>query len=326
LIIVGVAVRLITCGHAALVPRPGKDDLRRLVGDQIGDVKVLNWAAGDLEATNLVIYKIEAPKYNREQLLTLAKNLGVTGEPERMPSSFSSAPGYWIKEANPTNRPWFKAVSFSEKSGSYVFAGDEDDHRWDLKNHRPLVRGVPTADEALAKTLQLLPMFNLTTNDLERTAEGKLRWRCTTDGTTYTDKTDGKKKRFIRRINVMLWQRMPGGGSTFSIGGGGMLEASYISDGKLAQVECVFRKLRPVGTAKLMNRNQIIQALKRGDARSFQMPSCQNLTITNCSLVYPQLSGDHKQSFVWPFYAASGFEIGDGETNYVAFYLLPPSD
>jgi hypothetical protein len=310
------------CIFAAQVPSPSEADLIRLAGESIASgVKVLKWNAPDPKKTELIIYAAEPASYSSTQLLAMASSFGVKGDIWPLPSDFPSSPGYWIKQPNPTNHPWFKSVSFSEKSGAYGFATDQSDFRWDLKNHSPLVRGVPTPEEALRRTLMLLPLFNIKTNELEHTSDGKLRWGYTTEGTTYNDKADKQRKRFVRRINVMLWQRVHDGASTLSIGGGGMFEASFISEGHLASVQFLFRKMKSVGKAKPMSRKEIIDVLKRGNARSFQPSSVGPTTVTNCALVYPQHNSDHRQDFVWPFYSVSGYTVRAGETNSVHVYI-----
>ena len=308
--------------HAAEIRRPSEDDLIRLTGEQLArGVGSMRWEVGNPPQSNLVIYSVEPRKYDSNRLTAIANHFGVKGEIQPIPPSFLPAPGYWVKQPNPTNHPWFKAVSFSEKSGRYSFAGDEDDHKWDLKNHKPLVRGVPTPEEALARTLHLLPLFGISTNDLEHTPNGRLRWSYTTEGTTYKDRADGQRKRYIRRINLMLWQRVHEWASTLSIGGGGMFEASYISEGKLAEVQFLFRKMKPVAKAKSMTREEVLKSLKSGNARSFQPSPETTLIVTNCTLVYPQHNGDHRQDFMWPFYEVRGCSIRDGETNSHSIYV-----
>ena len=97
----------------------------------------------------------------------------------------------------------------------------------DLKNHKPLADAVTPADEALRRALALLPVFAIGTNDLERNADGTLRWTSDTDGTSYNDRADGKRKRYVRQVNITLWQKVPGGGSTLSVGSGGVIRAGF---------------------------------------------------------------------------------------------------
>jgi hypothetical protein len=307
--------------RAAKISHPGEEDLVRLGGDQMsaGISKVI-WNAAEPPQTNLLIYGVEPFRHDRKLLVKLADYFGIKGEVQPLPPDSPMAPGYWIKQPNSTNWPWFKAVSVSEKSGAHSYGGDESDYKWDQKEHKPLVRGVPSPERALAKTLELLPLFQISTNDLEHTPDGKLRWRYTTEGTTYNDRNDGQKKRFIRRINVMLWQRVHDGAATVSIGGGGMFEVGFISEEHIAEIQFLFRQLRAVGSAKPMTRKQVISQLEGGKVRSFE-PGPNNLTVTNCLLAYPQHNGDHKQEFVWPFYQVRGFSVDKGGTNAVSLVL-----
>jgi hypothetical protein len=303
------------------VPRPGDYELARLVGQPLpAPWRTVIWQAGNPPQSNLLIYAVEPAKYNSGHLQRIAEALGVKGSAEPMPSDFLGAPGYWIRERNPTNTFTWKSVYLSLIAGELGFSSGEDNHRWDLKNHRPLTTGVPAADEALKKTLALLPVLGLTTNDLEHTQSG-LRWTWDTEGTTYTDREDGKRKRYIRQINITLWQPVLGGGRTLSVGSGGVLTAGFMSEGKLAELKLLFRNGRSVGEARPQTRNDVIRALRAGKAYSFRELVPSSVTVTNCELVYPQGTTTTRQTHLWPFYALTGIAVEAGVTNAVSLYV-----
>lgn len=302
---------------------PSAAELEDFVGEALPyPIKSVKWQANEPPTTNLLFYAVQPKTYQPEFLKSLAKFLGVNGEVQKIPATMVlEAPGYWIKEPNPTNKWSWKSVFFSERSGSIGFGSGEDNHRWDLKNRKPLVQGVPDEKEALQRTLALLPVLGITTNDLEHWPDGRLKYACNTEGTWYNDRHDSlKKKRYIRQINIEFWQKIQDGASVVSIGGGGMLRAGYISEGHLAEMEMTFRNIKPIGMAQPKTSSDIIQMLKRGKGRSFHADIPNNMTITNCSLVYPEANSAKKQDFIWPFYSLSAVSVENGETNSFRIY------
>lgn len=124
---------------------PTESELEDLTGEALPyRIKSVTWQASEPPKANLVIYAVQPKAFRPELLKSLAEFLGVHGEVQNMPASMVvDAPGYWIKEPNPTNHSSWKSVVFSERSGSISFGSGEDNHKWDLKNHRPLAEGVP---------------------------------------------------------------------------------------------------------------------------------------------------------------------------------------
>ena len=221
------------------IRRASDSELEGLVGLVLPhSIKTIKWMAGEPPQSNLTDYVVTPAEYQQEFLQSLANRLHVHGEIGRMPTTMLDAPGYWIKEPNPTNRLRWESVWFSEKSGAIGYSSGEDNHKWDVKNHKPLAHGVPDERAALEKTLLLLPALGITTNDLEHLPDGKLRCSFNTEGTWYNDRNDNwARKRYIRQVNVELWQKVQEGASVLSIGGGGMLRAGYVSEGRLAEFE-----------------------------------------------------------------------------------------
>lgn len=317
LLLVTLAVKV-----SSQVPKPTEAELAQFVGQPMSSgFKNVVWNTGEPPQTSLFIYAVTPPKYDETLLKRFAEALSVKGIPERMPGDFIGAPGFWIREFNPTNRLTWKSVYFSQVSGQLGYASGEDNHRWDIKNHRPNAAGVPTAKEALGKILALLPILGFSTNDLEHNTNGTLRWSTDVDETGYTDRRDGKRKRYIRQMNVTLWQRVPAGGSTLSIGSGGSLRAGFMSEGKLAELEVLFRHLQRADSQKGRTADEVSRILRRGAGRTFRELLPDSITVTNCAVVYPQGNVTFKQTHVWPFYAIRGFAHEENGTGAVNVYV-----
>lgn len=301
---------------------PTDAELEDLMGELLPHrIKSVKWQAAEPPQTNLLIYAVQPAVFHPEFLKSLAAFLEVKGEQEKLPPTIIYKPGYWIKEPNPTNKETWKALVFSENSGMVRYGSGEDNHRWDLKNHKPLVQGVPDEKEALQRTLALLPVLGITTNDLEHLPDGRVKYACNAEGTWYNDRHDNwRRKRYIRQINVEFWQRIQDGASVLSIGGGGMLRAGYISEGHLAEIEMTFRNVKPAGNAHPKTSAELIRLLKKGEGRSFHGGIPDSVTITNCSLVYPEANSATKQDFLWPFYSLDVVAVTEDETNSFKIY------
>lgn len=322
--VTALAMLCVSCSGAtrSQIPRPSEDEMEFLVGQPMPSrFSKLDWRAGEPPQSNLVIYAVVPPRYEQSRLEALAKAVGISGPIVPMPDDLTIAPGYWIKEPNPTNSFLWTSVYFSKSTGLIGHGSWDSGHRWDLKNRRPFASGVPDRDEAFRRVIALLPALGVTTNDLELRANGTIRWQSTTDGTTYTDRTDKQRKRYIRQRTITLFQRVPNGGITHSIGNGGCLEAGFVSEGKLTSVEMLFRQMKEVGQAKPLTKKEVIKALEKGRGWTLRQFLPPNLTVTNCALVYPQGNSDLKQAYVWPFYGVTGFSIQKGQTNAVNIYV-----
>ncbi len=293
------------------------------MGDELPyPIKSVLWKAGEPPQTNLLIYSLQPRIYSPDRFKSLATFLGFRSEPQKLPATILYAPGYWIKESNPTNKETWRALIFSELSGMVRYDSGEDNHKWDLKSKRPAAHGVPNEGEALNRTLALLPVLGITTNDLEHLPNGQLRYAWNTDGTWYNDRYDNwQRKRYIRQVNVEFWQRIQAGASVLSIGGGGMLRAGYISEGNLAEIEMTFRNFNPLGTALPKSSAELVRMLRRGEARSFRASIPERITVTQCSLVYPQANSSSKQNFLWPCYSLKADFLDAGETNSLYIYV-----
>ena len=304
------------------LPQLSEGEAAQIVGRPLASgFKRVVWSASEPRRSNLVVYAVRPPKYDEAVLRRLAATFSVKGDIELMPADFIGAPGYWIRQFIGSNSLRWKCVDFSQLTGRIGYASGEDNHRWNIKEHKPLAGDVPNAGEALNKTLALLPLLGLTTKDLEHTADGAVRWSALTDVTRYTDLKDGKRKQYVRQMNITLWQRVPEGGSVLSVGGGGTLQAGFMSDGKLAEFEILFRNLEPLGLLPGKSKDELIAMLRQGKARTFRESLPDSLTVTNCAVVYPQGNVGMRQAHVWPFYEIKGFAAEGGETNSMSVYV-----
>ena len=246
------------CMLGANPPPPSESDVDHLFGHLMTKpIKKLVWATSEPVQTNITIYSVQSPRYDEQRLKALAEFVRVQGEPVRMPDSMDIAPGYWIKYPNQTNLFLWSSVFFSERTGVLGYGTPDNGYRWDLKDHKPLVRGVPTHAEALQRALELLPVLGLTTNDIELNSDGTIRRQFTKDVTGYNDLVTKEHKEMLQKRSVTFFQRVPGG-ETLSVGEGGSLEVAFVSEGKLAEIELLFRDIKPVASAKAMSSKQII--------------------------------------------------------------------
>lgn len=315
-----LAARLI----AASVPGPSEAEMESLAGQELPHpVKVLEWSAPEPRQTNLDVYAVQPEKFDEGRLRKIAEAFGVKGQVAPLPSSYTRAPGYWVKEPNSTNSRIWECVIWSNL-GEIVYSSGDDGRRWDLAAHRPLVTNVPTAEAALEKAMALLPVLGVTTNDFDYDSNGKLRWGSGDSTMSFNDRSTGERKSVATLRTVGIAQRLPNGGKVESVGGGGTLSVGFISEGKLAKVEFLFRPVKSVGKANPLSKKEVIKQLEQGKAWTWLAMPPQSITVTNCILVYPQ--GNHllRQNYLYPFYKVTGFSVSEGETNSASF-LVPLS-
>jgi hypothetical protein len=308
--------------EAAEFARPSASELAELVGQQLpSPIRKVVWRANEPWNSNAAVYAVESPKYEAGRLKLLASMFNMRGEPEQIPLDFAHAPGMWIKEKNATNSLLYRSVAFSFRTGYLVYDSADSGYRWDVAKHIPAVNGVPKPHDARDRALRLLENIGIGKEQLERDEAGAVHWSYTTDGTTYTDRKDGTRKRAVYRCNVMFWQRVPGGGKTLSIGSGGVAQVGFASGGEVSHMQVLLRSLKPVGEAKALTKENIVTALKGGRGWTWRETIGDSVTVTNCSVVYPQGNLSHHQSYVWPFYGLSGYFTEAGETNALTVYV-----
>lgn len=308
-------------GWAASFPQPSKADMAELVGQPLpSPIPRISWKAGDPSPTNATVYAVAPPTYDAGRLTLLGNLFGVKGQPEQIPLDFAHAPGMWIVEKNATNAQMYRSVAFSFRTGYLLYDSADSGYRWDLTNHVPRVHGVPTPAEARDKALRLIETLGIRKDQLEHDESG-VRWSYTTDGTTYTDKKDGTRKRAVYRCNIMFWQGVPRGAKTLSVGSGGIAQVGFISGGEVSNIQILLRSLKPVGESSALTKDAIIKSLKAGRAWTWKETVSDSFTVTNCGVVYPQGNLSYHQNYVWPFYSVAGFFVEDGETNGLTVYV-----
>jgi hypothetical protein len=315
------ALLMVTTSRAVDIPVPRNSDLSEFLGQPMPrPIERTTWATSEPPQTNLIIYAVQPPNYDSNRLEALANFVGAPGEPARMPDYLDIAPGYWIKCPNPTNNLLWRSVFFSERTGALGYGSGDNGYRWDLKNRQPLVRGVPSYQEAMRRAFGLLPVLGLTTNDLELSPDGSIRRQFSKDVTGYNEIGSKERKEVVQKRTAIFFQRVPGG-ETISVGEGGSLQVSFVSEGKISDIDFLFRDLRPSGYASPMLSKDIVRALRQAKAWTFGQALPEFLTITNCTVAYPQGNSSYRQRFVWPVYRVVGFGRVEGQTNAFSFFI-----
>jgi hypothetical protein len=300
------------------VPRPEPPELERIIGNQLSSSIRIAWKSSEPQSTNLFIYSTAAPRVDEKLMRRVAEKFSVTGEISPIPADKDGEIGFWIRETNPTNSAKSRCVSFSLVSGSFAYSSGDDGYRWDIKNHKPLMRGVPDKEEAKRMALELLPLLGLSTNDLEHYSNGRIRWASSAPEIGYTDRADKQRKKAVIARNVNFFQRVPGGGVTAGVGNAGQLRFSFVSEGKVASIEWFFRKLVTAGQAKPKTSKEIKRDIRSRNAWTWRQTVPSSLTVTDCALAYPQGNSWLDQKFVWPFYMVTGTNSeGIGMTLFV---------
>jgi hypothetical protein len=305
----------LSIARGAPIPKSCSEDLESLVGEKLERSGTnVRWEAGPLTNTNAAIYSVLPPVLHEGLLKRLASEFGVRGEIEQIPSDKITgigSIGFWIKEVNPTNSFLYRTVYAHLTTGLIGYASGDDGSRYNFALKKPVPVGVPNKEEALALTLQLLPMLNLSTNDLEHRKNGKVTWGSGESGVSYTDRADKQRKRVVIARHITLYQRIPEGGLSAGIGDGGALRVSFVSDRKIASIELFFRKLAKAGSAPGKSVQAITKSVERGEAWSWDQNIPRSLIVKNWSLAYPQGNSQHLQEYLCPFYALSCIALND---------------
>ena len=304
-------------GQAAQrIPRPSRADLEQLVGAEVAARGTrLAWEASEPPSTNPAIYKVEPSQFNESLLRKIADHFALVGDITPIPQDLVSAPGYWIKEPNPTNTLKWRCVVFSVAQGNVGYYSGDDGYRYDPLTRRHNIRGVPEKEEAFVQALELLPLLNLSTNDLEHRPDGRLKWSSGVSEIGYFDRESNERKRTVKRRDVSFFQRVPGGGTTTGVGDGGQLRIGFVSEGKVSDIECLFRKMVKVGEARPKTSKEIMSDIDRGRAWTWRANVPSSLSISNCAVAYPQGNSEFHQEYVWPFYMLASPD-GGGTTLY----------
>lgn len=300
------------------IPKPSEAELERLVGNRTESaIKTVRWKADEPQKTNLFIYSVKPPKFDESLIERVAKYFGIPGELEPFLKNHPHSPGYWIRQVNATNVGKSRSVSVSLLKGTFSYSAGDDGYRYDFQAKRPNVRGVPEKEQAKQLALNLLPLLGLSTNDLEHYANGRIAWSSGSSDIGYTDRTDMQRKKVAMARQVTFFQRVPGGGTTASVGDGGQLRFVFVSEGKVSEIEWFFRPMEKAGAARPKGSQQIVREIEAGKAWTWFGNVPSSLTITNCVLAYPQGNSSLGQQHVWPFYRLIGAGGGHAVTLFV---------
>lgn len=303
------------------IPRPDDYQLQRMVGSKLETaVRVTAWKAPEPQRTNLAIYSVALPQMQEALMRRVAAYFGLKGEIQPIRGDTLGQIGYWIKESNPARPQEDREVKYWLTTGGFTYGTGDNGYRYDTKTKTHPVVGVPTKEEAKAKALEMLSLFGLTASDLQHHPDGRIASGSSSSTITYTDRTDGQRKRLVVQQNVSFYQRVPSGGTTVSVGDGGKLEFSFVSEGKVSGIEWFFRKLLNAGEAKPKTSQEVMKDVGSGKAWTWHQELPSRLTVTDCVLAYPQGNSWLHQEYVWPFFMLTA--AGPGGRNVVLYIPL----
>jgi hypothetical protein len=297
---------------------PDEGTLERIVGNRIVSLKGVEWAAPAIETRPLAIYSVRPPAFHESTLRRLANHFGVDGEVERIPGDTQGQIGYWIRAREPNRYGKHPNVYLWLTTGRFGFDGGDDGYRYDKTSRKPAAAGVPSKEEARDRALELLPVFGFTTNDLERRADGSVRWSSSASEIHYTDRVDNRRKTQTIAVEVSFFQHVALGATTDAVGDGAQIRFKLVSDARVASAECFFRSLDQVGSLRGKTRDQVLDDLRVGRGWAWRTPVGTSFKITNCVVSYPQGNSWLHQPFVWPFYKLIGISsVGSSASVYV---------
>lgn len=311
---------------AATIPPSTSHELDQVVGwSRTAGLKKVVWHTAEPAAGDLCVYAVQPPQFDPERLKRIAAYFQFDGQFTPIPTNSAVAPGYMLSGLGPQGRPRTLAFSTLIPRLSYA-SGDNGWRPRDPQTNIPLMT-VPTAEEALQKTLVLLPVLGLSTNELERKADGSFRTTLSQQTETCLETGSTKHKEMVRRRCVVLFQRVSGGenhswnGAMENHLGGGTLEVGIVSEGKVSDILLTFRDFQPAGFEKALSSREILNRFERGEARFPRIFLPESLTITNCSLVYPQGSPLIRQQYLRPTYRLTGYGPMTERTNVFTFFV-----
>jgi len=291
-------------------PAPDAYILERTVGYQPANrPHRVEWKASEPIQTNLTVYSTSVPPFNRALMQRVADHFQVRGEIRQFTDPDAFAFGYVIEERDPTNRTTVRDVAYIATTGAFRYGTADRGDRWDIQSHRPLVHGVPEKVEALETAISLLPLLGISTNDLHHRRDGSLFSSFGEEGVTYNNRVTKERKRIVIQRSVNFYQKIPGGEVINSVGDGGQVRFTFVSEGKVTSIGWFFRRLDPVGHARPKSRRELMEDVKVGRCWTYYQNVPRSLTINNCEIVYPQGNSGTHQMFVWPFYMLTG--VGD---------------
>jgi hypothetical protein len=282
------------------------------------------WEASPVSNDPAGIYSARPRRIASQEFEAFGRLLGFTGTPQPLPGSMRIAPGLKLREFVPQPDGYWKTLVYSESEGSLTYSIGDSGFRYDKQLKRPVPSGVPSATEALSISLELLSKIGVSTNELERRPDGSLRTGYNQTTVGFMDRESMTHQKLPQKATLSFCQKIPDG-ACYSVGNGGLLTFSFISNGKLAGIEMAFREIQRVGTAKPKTTKEILQHLKRGEAFSWTEQLPAELAITKCITAYPQADSAQQQPRLFPYHwlTVVGKLNNETKTNYIFIPFAP---
>ena len=184
---------------------------------------------------------------------------------------------------------------------------------------REAEEGVPTEEKVLESTLKLLATLGISKDELRRKQNTNDLF-VMRDVTTHTrrDKATGTMAKRVIARGVFLFRQVDGIG----IAGRGMcggLHINYGNQGRIAELELVWRNLHSPRSVPTVDTNQLTKWIRQGKAtiETEEDPSAiTRLTITNATVFYFGNNGSDFQSRMLPFVnLGAAAEVGRRKVN-----------
>lgn len=277
--------------------QPSEAEVAMLVGKPVQTRIVLEGSLPVSPGAVVPVFLIKRVTYDPLVLSRWAKVFQVRGEIKPLPADFTEdAPGWWVQEMDPDNPLKWRCVYFSERRGIIAYKSGDDGHRWDMKSHRDLIRGVPTVEEAVGRIEILIGELGLDRHEFRQSKDGKLSVSQGSDVLKYVPRGERGVVQVVKKRSISVTQSLPVG-EIMSIGGAGTLTVSFISEGKIADAECELVKVETDGKHKGR-----MKAVFDKSMRSLTSDNCPaDIKAARCRVVYPLSSVGSVQTRLWPF-------------------------
>src|SRR5687768_15145667 len=164
--------------------------------------------------TRVSCVRIAPAKWSTNDVIRWARFFGLTNRCERLPGDFSGAPGWWVRDfdgGDNRSRLRWRATSHSQRENCLSYAsGDDGGGRWDVQRHQPLIRGVPTKEEAIVLAEKLIRDLGLEFSWARR-SDGQLLTSQRVHGTGYIPRGTTNYVEVVQQQGVYLYQKIGDG-------------------------------------------------------------------------------------------------------------------
>lgn len=169
---------------------------------------------------------------------------------------------------------------------------------------REPVMGVPSEDKVLDSALAILSKLNISKDQLRRKLNSEELFTLR-DVTTHgqRDKATGKVIKEVIARGVFIYRRVDGIGVA-GRGTCGGLHVNFGNNGRIAEMELVWRNIHSPRRLPVADTNQIAKWIRQGKAttETEEDPSAiKRLTVTNAVVFYFGNNGSEHQSNMYPF-------------------------